>query len=282
MNQVGLHQIRGFTIVELLVVISIIALLASMLLPSLSSARKAAQITICASQLRQQGVGLNAYAVDYRYFYPLFGGVVGDVGGGRTGSTTSWGMFLVDTTVYNEFGNYIGLPSNTAAGVTAYSSQVKIKWCPTVKWTPFGKYTFCHPAFVPYASGHPGYNYYTGRSMYGGTFGNFNTIKRRDNPKEILMTDQLETGSEDADMTATYGTILSTSVPWFNPHVDRSSQVLRSGNANHLTADGHVVLLDFANGPDNYISAFYAYSWFTGDIAGPASTLEDGPYAVIR
>jgi len=57
---------RGFTLIELLVAIAIIALLISILIPSLSRARQAAKTAVCGSNMRGLMQALYLYAGDHR------------------------------------------------------------------------------------------------------------------------------------------------------------------------------------------------------------------------
>lgn len=56
---------RRFTLIELLIVIAVIAILASMLLPALKKAKEQAKLALCIGNQKQLGAGLCQYSIDF-------------------------------------------------------------------------------------------------------------------------------------------------------------------------------------------------------------------------
>ena len=91
---------RAFTLIELLVVVAIIALLISIMLPSLQMARESAKTVVCKSRLVQLYHGHNYYAYDSRQVFPHWSWRLSD-GFGSDGAKTN---FFNRTTVYRATG----------------------------------------------------------------------------------------------------------------------------------------------------------------------------------
>ena len=91
---------KGFSLVELLVVVGIVALLIAMLLPALSQAKEQAQRTACAAQLRQLTAAVVAYGIENRGRVPS-----GERNGGPgQGEHCIW----ISTATYDAISHYLG------------------------------------------------------------------------------------------------------------------------------------------------------------------------------
>ena len=66
-------QKKGFTLVELLVVISIIALLISIIMPALSKVKEKARDVLCATNMHQWGLAVRTYSVEHDGYFPPMG-----------------------------------------------------------------------------------------------------------------------------------------------------------------------------------------------------------------
>ena len=100
---------RGFTLVELLVVIGIIAVLISLLLPALSKARYQAIVVQCASNERQIGAAMIMYAADNHGYLPRFDlpqlygtGNLSDLLGGPTQLSPQPGFYAYMNSYYKQ------------------------------------------------------------------------------------------------------------------------------------------------------------------------------------
>lgn len=69
----------GFTLIELMIVIAIIAILAAILVPNFIRARAQGQLTACKSNLKNIGTAMEMYSTDWNGKYPTDTGMAGQL-----------------------------------------------------------------------------------------------------------------------------------------------------------------------------------------------------------
>ncbi len=89
---------KGFTLIELLVVVAIIALLISILLPSLGRARELSKRAVCAANVRGIGQSCKVYANDFNEQWPISAALKPGAGYTRLGSV---GKYILGTGAVN-------------------------------------------------------------------------------------------------------------------------------------------------------------------------------------
>ena len=136
-SQIGYLRIRGFTLVELLVVITIIGILVSLLLPAVQAAREAARRLQCANNLKQIGLALHNYNTLHSQF-PL-----GALGGGKGtgGFNPEWPYLLYYVLPFMEqTAIYDALSDVQKTGVTPWATDSLTVWPSTVRGVSVSAY----------------------------------------------------------------------------------------------------------------------------------------------
>lgn len=130
------HRIRrGITLVEVTVVVFVMAILASLVLPSLQAARSAARRNQCLNNLRQIGIALQNYHDAHKCFPPGWTNHTSDAGyGPRVGWSTSLLPFVEQAPLFRKL--YSDMDARWARKSEATQTEVILYRCPSSRSEP--------------------------------------------------------------------------------------------------------------------------------------------------
>jgi prepilin-type N-terminal cleavage/methylation domain-containing protein/prepilin-type processing-associated H-X9-DG protein len=230
---------RAFTLIELLVVIAIIAILASMLLPALSSAKEMGKRTACLNNERQLGIAMMLYVGENEgYFMPRAHPIDSDLDHPR------WVERIVP--------NYLMTSAQKGSESELARQEIKVLLCPSDKPTdmkisffPSGAVPKYPADFVPRSYIYNSWNdYYLGYFRDKGITGNWRAYAKTN---EVGLPESMIKYPSD---TAVFGRKRTDSAHWYFDYetyedisqLDQSehsySRKEDSGGANYIFADG--------------------------------------------
>lgn len=174
------RQSRAFTLIELLVVIAIIAILAGMLLPALSRAKKQAKLPVCQNNQRQLAMGMRFYSEDSGRWVNYYPGSATAAPYQLQPNTGMPGATMEQD--FNGSGTYVGPFMTWMDLVFPFTGNLSLFRCPAVPLSPASGYQ-------GYNVHHYGYNGYLGGRMVGGGRGYRDiTTEVVFNPDKVLVT----------------------------------------------------------------------------------------------